>query len=153
MHCRGRRLLSSKNKLKSKTEMKEYKVKSGRHIDEKGIEHIAGTDTELVRSRRPLDKLFVNKFEFVREVEDEPEKVYVSNVPDGEEDEGEESQFSEYGEDVTDDFPNAFKEDLKVFTKNGWFSVVDPDVEEGEDPLVAKVRKKEVDATVKEYVS
>lgn len=52
-------------------------------------------------------------------IKSKSKKSEISNIP--------EPEKSEYGIDVTEEFPTASKVELKVFEKSRWFTVVDPD--------------------------
>jgi len=64
---------------------------------------------------------------------------------------GDGSKPSEFGDDVTEQFPDAVKAELKVYaTKGGWFTVVDPD---GNKALSEKkLRQDAVPEFLKQYV-
>ena len=60
------------------------------------------------------------------------------------------SATSEYGVDVTKDFPTAAEVNLQVFEKSKWFTVVDPD--NGEVLNEKKLRRNKVENFLADYL-
>jgi len=74
---------------------------------------------------------------------------------DNNDDDDKTEEHPEYGKDVTDEFPTAAKVELKVYTKNNtWFVIVDPEAEEGTDPVEneKKLHRKDVEPFLADYV-
>jgi len=136
------------------------------HVDEKGTVYKPGS---IIESSLDLATLFRNKFEKIQDDIDIPvQKPDIPiPVPPGkgeegfspspsepkpgteEEEEEEEGVESEYGKDVTSQYPTAKKIGMKVYEKSHWYQVID--TEDGEVMNEKKLREKEVNALLEQY--
>jgi len=142
------------------------KPKCGNHIerDKKGkpVTYTSKSGHNIVESDRDLVTAFPGKFEVVPEQFSED----VPTAPDIPEPSKKEKKItispkkvaskkteipeSEYGVDVTKEFPTASEVELKVFEKLKWFTVVDPDNNEVLNDK--KLRRDKVEGFLADYL-
>ncbi len=91
--------------------MARYKLLVGVHQDERGRDYVA---KDIVQSSRPLDRVFPNKFELLKEKSTTKETPVKPVKVKQEEPEG---------INVTGDFPDALVNDFKVYRKSRWHYV------------------------------
>jgi len=151
--------------------MFKFVLKSGGHVDLAGKEYKKG---DTITTPINLAEKFRNKFRLVSEDAVKPEKEPKIVSPEdvhSVEQESEDTtstpasairnvkptitkddldEESEYGEDVTDEFPIAKDVELQVFVKKAWYTVVDP--ENGNVESDPKLRKKAVNPFLEEYL-
>ena len=127
--------------------MKRFKVLGGDHSED-GTTYAKG---EVVTTERPLDKMFMNKFERLRKGKKDKKKkkaetkakvkLSLSSVPPAS------SDTPARGKDVTAEFEGVQKEGLHVFKRGSWYHVYDG---ESTTPLNEKALKK---GGVEEFVT
>jgi len=91
--------------------MARYRLLVGNHQDERGRGYVAN---DIVQSSRPLDRVFPNKFELLKE-ESIAKETPVKPVKI--------KQKEPEGINVTGDFPDALVNDFKVYRKSRWHYV------------------------------
>lgn len=141
--------------------MAAFKLVHGLHSDKEGKVYYEG---DVIHCPEPLDEMFQNKFLRLEGVAARPtkkaveEKVVEDDEPVLEELELDKTSGdwepveSEFGEDVTDQFENAFAGGLRVFKSEEGFIVVDSDDETialHEAPLDLKSAKRFVKKNLK----
>jgi len=109
---------------------------------------------DLIETEKDLCALFPGKFERVEVFPNKPEPT-PEPEPEEQEEKEEDTPAKEerhpLGRDVTDSFPEAKEEDLKVFADGGAYSVVEPD--EDNKPLNEKpLKKRSVSTFIKKYL-
>lgn len=145
------------------------KPKCGDHVEPdangKPVKYVAG---DVVPSKIDLVRTFPEKFELVEGQEvSKGEKLNTPSIPlpnevkreitnvESETPEPIESETpseSEYGQDVSDEFPTASEVNLKVFEKSKWYTVIDPE-EDNEVLNEKKLRKNAVEDFLAQYLS
>jgi len=160
--------------------MYKYRVIGGTHTDEKGVSYKKGdTFTSKTALHKIFRNKFEILDEFTEgsvsqqvvigkpnifipsdKIENEEEAAQTSSSfsPNEEKDEvgvgveegGEDDDLKRYGEDVTDQFPNAERIEVRVFVKKNWYNVIDD--EDGSVLNEKKLRKKDVLPFLAQYL-
>jgi len=140
------------------------KPRCGNHIerDKKG-KPVTYKSGDIVESDRDLVTAFPGKFEVVPGQFSEDGVVTAPNIPEPSKKEKKitispkkaiskktEIPESEYGVDVTKEFPTASEVELKVFEKSKWLTVVDPDNNEVLNDK--KLRRDKVEGFLADYL-
>jgi len=114
----------------------KFKIIAGRYIDKSGTSYTKG---QIVRSRKPLDKLIKNKFVRVTPSESPPKPAAkestLQSAP-------RQPVNSTESQDITDVFPSAEELGVVVIEKNSWCTVKDK--ETGKPVTEKRLRRPQV---------
>ena len=135
------------------------KKKVGNHEDNNGKIYRSG---EYIESASDLTKQFKGKFEKIQDpdtiariTKEANKKVHTSSKPDIKKPKAKNKKKSkpsvhpEYGTDVSKDFPISKELGLKIYEKNKWFNIIDPETEEVLNGK--KLRAKKVKSFLEKY--